>query len=249
MKKKATSSFPQTVLKWVLALVIFGSSAGWMVWKKEYTVSVRYGETRQATLANGVRVTLNGGSTVRIPFYFRSMRRQIWLKGEAFFDIAPSGDPWHIDTFDAEVEVHDGRLNIRAWPDDYRPETAVTLANGAVTVAKKGAEKIRLPQGHTIRVVKGEPSPAPPVSMPFERATAWLADGLYLEDRPLVDVLKTLERRYAVRVTVATEDLNGLNTTYVDPEPSSLPDILEDLCFALNLQYHKELEGYELSHR
>lgn len=247
LKKNSKTSSLQTLIKWLLALVIFASSSGWMVWKKEYTVSVRYGETRHSTLSDGLSVTLSGGSSVRVPFYFRALRRQVWLKGEAFLDIAPAEKPWHIETFNADIRVRDGRLNIRAWPDDYRPETAVTLANGDVTIGKKGSEIIVLPPGFAMRVVNREKSSAEPVPMPFERAIAWLAGGLYFEDRPLVDVLKALERRYAVRLSVASEDLKGLTTTYVNPQPVSLDEVLDDLSYSLDLHHHESLNGFEFS--
>ena len=223
------------------------------------TVSVPAGESLAIGLPDGSRITLQAGSTLRRrPFRFRSERR-VRLEGEAFLDVATSDRPFIVETFNADVVVTGTRFNVRAWPDDTVPETAVALVEGSVTVRSRDAERqamslqgartsgvVAIAPGETARVASGEATRVDDAPSP-EDASNWTAGGLSFRDRPLADVLRALQRRYAVRIEADPSVTRGRTATYLNPETPELEDVLDALSFALGLRFGRTANGWVLT--
>jgi len=66
---------------------------------------------RSLVLSDGTQVKLNAGSTIRYPKTFSGQFREVYLEGEAFFDIAPSNKQFVIHGRDANVTTKAAKLN------------------------------------------------------------------------------------------------------------------------------------------
>lgn len=85
------------------------------------------------TLADGTHVTLNSESTLKYPPSFSGKTREVYLVGEAFFDVhKDSQHPFIIHTGKMNVKVLGTAFNIRAYPMDFTSET--TLIRGMIEV-------------------------------------------------------------------------------------------------------------------
>lgn len=79
------------------------------------TLSVPRGQNCQITLADGSKVWVNGGSTLRYPSHFEENRR-IELTGEALFDVAKNGHmPFVVSAKGVCVKVIGTRFNVRGY--------------------------------------------------------------------------------------------------------------------------------------
>jgi hypothetical protein len=102
------------------------------------TLSVPRGQNCQITLADGSKVWLNGGSTLRYPSHFEE-NRQIELSGEALFDVAKNGNmPFVVSAKGVCVKVIGTRFNVRGYAAE--PLT-VSLFRGAVSVYRENNEQ------------------------------------------------------------------------------------------------------------
>ena len=102
------------------------------------TLSVPRGQNCQITLADGSKVWLNGGSTLRYPSHFEE-NRQIELTGEALFDVAKNGNmPFVVSAKGVCVKVIGTRFNVRGYAAE--PLT-VSLFRGAVSVYRENNEQ------------------------------------------------------------------------------------------------------------
>ncbi len=221
-------------------------------------VTVPAGTSLAVGLPDGSRITLQAGSTLRRrPFRFRAERR-VRLEGEAFLEVAASDRPFVVQTFNADVVVTGTRFNVRAWPDDTAPETAVALVEGSVTVRSRGAEpqamtlqaaspsRVAIAAGETARVAGGTAARVDDAPDPAD-ASNWTAGGLAFRDRPLADVLRALQRRYDVRIEADEALTRGRTATYLNPEAPELVDVLDALSFALGLRYGRTANGWALT--
>jgi ferric-dicitrate binding protein FerR (iron transport regulator) len=222
------------------------------------TLTASPGETVMRTLPDGSRVTLHAGSTLRHrPFRFRS-ERLVRLEGEAFLDVAGSDRRFVVETFNADVIVTGTRFNVRAWPGDEASETAVALVEGSVvvrsrrmveasmTLQRSDPAEVAIVAGETARVASGGAVRADDAPAPGDAAN-WTGGGLSFRDRPLADVLRALERRYAVRIHAELSVTRGRTATYLNPESPELADVLDALSFALGLRYGRTADGWILT--
>ena len=98
-------------------------------------------------LSDGTRVWLNSESELRFPVKFLSDKRQVTLKGEAYFTVKKdSTKPFIVHIENASVEVLGTTFNINTYGDDENIYT--TLVNGSVRfVSEKNKQEIILKPG------------------------------------------------------------------------------------------------------
>jgi ferric-dicitrate binding protein FerR (iron transport regulator) len=89
-------------------------------------------------LADGSRVWLNAGSSLRYPVGFQDSVRQVFLEGEAYFEVNHDGKPFIVSTGSMNTRVLGTSFNISAYADDLEYKT--TLLEGKVRVELQGEE-------------------------------------------------------------------------------------------------------------
>lgn len=104
------------------------------------TLVIPYGSRSTITLGDGTKVWLNAGSRLIYPSRFVDRTREVYLMGEAFFEVKENEkQPFVVKTHDVKVEVLGTRFNVTAYPEDFAVQTV--LAEGSVVLNKTGAGK------------------------------------------------------------------------------------------------------------
>lgn len=102
------------------------------------TLVIPYGSRSHLTLSDGSKVWLNAGSRLIYPSEFIDKYREVFLVGEAFFDVVKNeSQPFLVKTPDLEINVLGTRFNISAYPEDYSVQTV--LAEGKVKISRINA--------------------------------------------------------------------------------------------------------------
>ena len=95
-------------------------------------------------LSDGSLVILNSGSKLRYPVNFSGDLREVFLCGEACFEVAKNPDkPFVVRTDRADVQVLGTLFNVSAYSDEENTE--VTLVNGRVQVGREEEPTVLLP--------------------------------------------------------------------------------------------------------
>ncbi len=143
-------AFPSFNHKWiryaaaiVLAVILSGTSAYWLVKKQESTrfpdLVERYipqGESQYMELSDGSGVWLNAGSLLVYPREFSGKDRSVFLSGEATFNVIPhTKKPFFVKTSHIQVEVLGTLFTVKSYPNDT--EVSATLERGSISVAIK----------------------------------------------------------------------------------------------------------------
>jgi len=90
------------------------------------------GQRTQVILPDSSKVWLNSGSSIRYPASFNLKNREVYLEGEAFFDIKKSKKIFIVKTIDAFIKVYGTKFNVKAYPEDNYVET--TLIHGKISL-------------------------------------------------------------------------------------------------------------------
>lgn len=96
-------------------------------------------------LADGTRVWLNSETELEYPVVFTKKQRQVFLKGEAYFEVAPDSlHPFIVKTEQQNLRVLGTSFAIRAYANESVVLT--TLETGKVNIHSKGQEVILNPR-------------------------------------------------------------------------------------------------------
>lgn len=91
------------------------------------------GSRTKIQLPDGSDVWLNAGSQLKYNKDFEKGSREVYLSGEAFFDVVKNPKkPFVIHTTSMDVKVLGTQFNVKAYEDDLTTETS--LINGSVSV-------------------------------------------------------------------------------------------------------------------
>ena len=115
-----------------------------LVYQGEETGELQYNELQiprggeyQVKLADGTIVRLNSGSSLRYPVAFGKEKREVVLKGEAYFQVAKGKAPFYVQIGGLTVRVYGTVFNINSHYCD-RIQTA--LVEGKVSILLGGKE-------------------------------------------------------------------------------------------------------------
>lgn len=187
------------------------------------------GETCEVVLPDQSRVVLNAESVLIYPDVFDG-ERQVFLSGEAIFDVTASEDsPFLVKTPDVTVRVHGTRFNVKAYYGD--PMVTTTLSRGAVTVWPNRAPE------RTVELL-------PDQSCTYDRATgslmtarvnslesmSWESGALCFRSEDIHSVIRLLQRRFGVRVYLTTSNYDNAVITARFIHGETLDDLMEALC-------------------
>lgn len=109
-----------------------------------HTIVVPVGGEYSLQLADGSRVWLNSSTTMRYPTSFKGDNREVYVEGEAFFEVMKDAThPFIVHAGKAEVKVLGTEFNISAYSED--PQLVTTLKSGKVEMSYGKTKVLLLP--------------------------------------------------------------------------------------------------------
>jgi ferric-dicitrate binding protein FerR (iron transport regulator) len=169
-------------------------------------VDVPLGQIANLTLPDGTKVILNSGTTLEYGHRFGLGQREVYLEGEAFFEVfRDHNHPFIVNTTSLDFKVYGTSFNIEAYPDDIN--TNATLVNGSLGIIdKSGKEITRLDPGenlffdrHNTKVIKKR--------VDTGMYTSWRDGIIIFRNEKLKDIAKKMERWYNLEIVIQREAL------------------------------------------
>ena len=201
------------------------------------------GQRARIQLEDGTYVRLNVDSKLSYPAKFDPESRRVTLTGEAYFDVAPGDKPFLVETGEAVVEVLGTKFNIRAYDD--LDELNVVVSSGEVAVkAESLTDKVSyLGRGDMAMLNRVDGLMEVRHNVDLQEYLGWLDQRFSFHNDMLTDVVRKLERWFAVDFTLTDPELAELRFTATF-EDETLNEVLRVLELALNIDY--EINGSEI---
>lgn len=206
------------------------------------TLSVSNGERFDIVLSDSTHIHLNSGSSLRYPVTFLPGRkRQVFLEGEAFFEVSEDREhPFVVTSANMDVEVLGTKFNVYAYPDEDNINTV--LVEGSVKLNPNTAETNKggaliLKPGHIAHWDKRKVS-ASTEKVDTDLHTSWMDGKLVFKGMMFKDIIKRLERHYAVSISNENDALNDrLFTATFDVE--TIDEVLSTFVSETKFEYEK----------
>ncbi len=194
--------------------------------------STRRGERADLRLNDGSQIVLGAATTVRIPDDFGHRTRDVYLDGEAYFDV--HHDPKR------PFEVHAGRTIVR----DVGTRFAVTAYGGAtptqivVTEGEVRVARVELGPNDLAIVDSSGQSATVRHGVNGSAATAWTQGRLTFDAVPFSDVAASLGRWYDLDIRLADSVLARQPLT-VAFGSESLHQVLDAIALLTHARYEQ----------
>jgi len=184
-------------------------------------VIIPYGKRSEITLADGTRIWLNAGSQLSYPVKFKGNTREVYLAGEAFFEVeSDPAKPFHVITGDMKIQVTGTKFNVTSYSSDQT--TQAVLLSGKIDAArnKRFARPVELEPGERIVYNRLEDNMEKDL-VDVELYASWVNGYLRFDNEPVENIFKKLERYY--NKNILTEKLSG------QPKFTGKLDLADDL--------------------
>ncbi len=210
------------------------------------TIIVPKGTVYKFSLMDGTKVWLNSNTRLIFPSQFEENIRQISLKGEAFFEVAPyKVAPFVIDVNGTEVKVVGTAFNINAYDDTHKMTTTVVEGKVIVSDGHWESKELLLPNEQLCtNTLTGEVQTK---VVDADIYTAWVQGRLVFENENLDSLMKRLERLYNVKITISDEVDKTLKFTGDIRRYDDLNKVLDMLATTQNVKFSLDAQGVVVS--
>lgn len=177
--------------------------------QEEYNqIVVPYGRRHNVTLGDGTVVQLNSGSTLIFPAKFSGAKREVYLKGEGFFEVTRNAErPFVVNTHSINIRVLGTKFNVSAYENE--PTASAVLVDGSVEVFDNklfGGANLRIKPNQGCFFDKTHPDLIVK-EVDVNEYISWKDGILQFKDQPLSDIIEKVEKFYNCTITVEDEEL------------------------------------------
>lgn len=211
---------------------------------------IPFGKTSEILLPDSTKVFINAGSRLVYPEFFVDKKREVFLVGEAFFEVKDDEEhPFIVQTSDLRIKVMGTKFNVSAYPSDNIIETVLT--EGKISIRENSSSLFatskdlepgqlasfnKISNETLIQVVR------------TENYTLW-KEGLYKFDHSdLSRVIKKLERYYNLRFSYSDPMLGIIKISGKLDLNETQDEIISRVALAASIKIVKKGKShYELS--
>jgi len=226
--------------------------AGQVESNNELVFTTRYGEKKFITLPDNSTFHLNSGSTLRVDKNFGRDNRNVYLSGEALFDVTHNASlPFIVHTDNYEVKVLGTLFNVKAYPGDKLSETSLLRGRVVITMKNSSRNIVLIPDqkavidntGDSLLVKENRQDilhktiSLLPLSYSTEDSsvieTAWAQNKLEIVNENFAEMKDKLERWYDVKINFKDAEVSKYTFTATFER-----ETIEEALKALQDAYH-----------
>jgi len=224
-----------------MLLIALGIYVLWPHQLQLVALNVAAGQKCQVMLADGSKVWVNSSSSLRYPKAFDDKTREVYLSGEAYFDIRHDATkPFIIHTGSIVTTVLGTAFDIKE--DKGLHSVVVTVTRGKVGVATRSRllgvitpnQQISV---NTVNYTKTQQN------VDAAEAVAWQQNAITFNDITFADAAAQLQQRFKVTISFANDKVKNCRFTGSALNEEKLDQILKVICNFNNATYQTKADG------
>jgi transmembrane sensor len=185
-------------------------------------------ESKFLLLEDSTQVWLNAASSLEIPDQFDNKKREVFLSGEAYFDVKHTDKiPFIIHTGNVSTIVLGTAFNIKAYPG--QENITISVSRGKVKITRPDGWETTLTKGQQVKLNEGGQE-AWEKRVPAELIAGWQQGNLAYDDETLTDIISDMERVYNVNIRITNQSVSNLRISTSFKREIGIEQALQVLC-------------------
>jgi hypothetical protein len=176
---------------------------------------VPYGKNSVIKLPDGTLAHLNAGSSLMYPSVFDNNKREVFLSGEGYFEVAHNPEkPFIVKTKELDITAVGTIFNVSAYPTDEVIETV--LVEGKVILADKSSllfKKDYTLNPNELATFDLESHKTTTKNIDVNQYVAWHKGYLDFQSTDLSRIVLRLERYYNIRIALSNPMMGARSIT------------------------------------
>jgi len=158
------------------------------------TLVVPVAKDYKIALSDGTQVWMNAQSVLRFPFQFGKGKREVFLTGEAYFQVAKNKQQeFIVHTDNAAIHVHGTSFNVNSYESG---QFTAALVEGAVS-ASRNNQLISLKPGQKAILGDGKLQMKP---FDAQEELSWMQGTYFFHNQRLAEIAPVISRWFDVKV-------------------------------------------------
>jgi ferric-dicitrate binding protein FerR (iron transport regulator) len=203
------------------------------------------GERATYTLNDGSKVILHAGSKLQVPLSFNTAQRNLYLEGEAYFEVAHDDKkPFLVHSKNAFTRVLGTKFLVKAWPDNSE-EVEVVVSEGRVALGQEkefesqASNEVIITKNQMGTIGQGN-GPEVIDEIDLSWYMGWTEGKLTFNNRPLKEIIPKLERWYAIDIETENDAVGEKKLTAEIDYSQPMGEVLKGIALSLELIMEKE---------
>lgn len=173
-----------------------------------HSLEVPKGSEFKIVLGDGTQVWMNAQTKLSYPESFQGERREVFLAGEAYFEVAYDVEkPFVVKTADMGITVLGTSFNVKAYPEDEYVITTLVTGSVSQEYIKSGKEVVLSPSDQAIYTKSNGVLKVGQVDV--NESISWKDGRIILKDCSLKEIFRELVRWYDFEVEYRKEGLEN----------------------------------------
>ncbi len=202
------------------------------------TLTAPAGSKQMITLADGSQVWVNAGAVLKYPKSFDGKTREVYLSGEAYFDIVHKvSQPFIVHTGNVITTVLGTAFNINAGKT-----VVVTVTRGKVSVIadKQLLGYVTPDEQISYNTISNEHIQT---KVDAAKVIAWQQTDMRFDDITFEDAAKLLQQQFKVNISFTNDKVKKCRFSGTAIKGKNLDQILKVLCAFNNASYQLKPDG------
>jgi transmembrane sensor len=183
----------------------------------QYTCN--HGERRNLQLPDGTIVSMNAGSEIKLNDNYGKATREIFLEGEAFFEVQHNkAVPFIVHTTTMDVKALGTAFNVRSYKGETKTEALLVRGLIEVTLKKDNNRKLLLRPDEKLLWTEKETNK--PAIQPVKKLDngqvkelAWVENNLAFDDESFEEIATQLNRWYNIDIQFGSDSVKQYHFT------------------------------------
>lgn len=177
--------------------------------EEKHILMVPRGGEYRLTLSDGTKVWINSSTVLSYPKVFVGDKRQVYLEGEAYFEVTPDSlHPFIVSTTSMDIKVLGTSFNVSTYKEEGAFQT--TLVKGKVEISAPQGSSCILKPGQQATLENGQIGVR---EVDVKLYTSWIEGRFVFYNSTLKEISRQMTRWYDTDIFFSSEQLKHIRFT------------------------------------